>query len=156
VTVVTAQVTINASPAQVWKVVADPRNLTQWDRHIVGVRGVPPNGISVGTEYVTDLRLMGVVAHVKAKVVSLEKPRHALVAVSGVLEGSVETTLERIGKDRTRLSHRVEYRFAGGPLGALAATAMRRLGAGIVLRRGAIAQKRQAEGATARRGADRL
>jgi carbon monoxide dehydrogenase subunit G len=147
VTVVTAEVTINASADEVWKVVADPSNLTQWDRHIVRVRGVPPNGIRVGTEYTTDLRFMGVVAHVKARVVSLEQSSHALVALSGVLDGSVETTLERIGKDRTRLSHRVEYRFAGGPLGALAARAIRSLGAGIVLRRGAIAQKRQAEAA---------
>jgi carbon monoxide dehydrogenase subunit G len=148
VSVVTAAVTINASPDEVWKVVADPRNLTHWDRHIVRVRGVPPNGIRVGTEYTTDLRLMGVVAHVRAKVVSLEKPSHAIVALSGVLEGSVETTLEGLAKDRTRLSHRIEYRFVGGPLGAIAARAIRSLGAGIVLRRGAIAQKRQAERAS--------
>jgi hypothetical protein len=108
---------------------------------------VPDGGIRVGTEYTTDLRLMGIVAHVRAKVVALEKPSYALVSLAGVLEGSVETTLERLAKDRTKLCHRVEYRFVGGPLGVIAAQAIRSLGAGIVLRRGAIAQKRQAEAA---------
>jgi len=145
VTVVDVQVEVAAPADRVWRVVSDPRNLSRWDRHIVAVRGVPAGGLQVGTEYTTDVRLMGVTARIRARVLRMDDERFAKIRLSGLLEGVVETTVEPLRGGRTRLSQRVDYRFAGGPLGAIAATAVRNLGAAVLVRRGVLAQKRQAE-----------
>jgi hypothetical protein len=88
---------------------------------------------------------MGVTAHFHATVLALEPERRARVRLSGLIDGVVETTLAPISEDETRLVQRVDYRFAGGPLGAFAAGAVRNLGGAAVLRRGVMAQKAQAE-----------
>ncbi len=144
-TVVDVQVEVDAPPERVWRVVSDPRNLSRWDRHIVAVRGVPAGGLQVGTEYTTDIRLMGVTARIRARVLKLDDERMARIRLSGLLDGVVETRLAPLAGGRTKLSQRVDYRFAGGPLGAIAAGAVRNLGAAAILRRGVLAQKRQAE-----------
>ena len=140
---------VSASPAEVWKVVGDPRNLPLWDRHIVGVDGVRDEGLREGSEYTTHVRFMGARAHATSKVLELQPPRYAKIKVHGIVDAMVETWVEPQGKGRTLLHHRVEYRFPGGPLGELAAGAVKVLGIGMLLRRGVEAQKRQVE-ATAR------
>jgi uncharacterized membrane protein len=144
-TIVHTEVEVDAPQDRVWSVVADPRNLPRWDRHIMAVRGVPDGGLQVGTEYVTDLRFMGIASRLRAKVLQLESPRYARIRLTGILDAVVETRLESIRGDRTRLDQRVDFRFVGGPFGAFAASAVRGLGAQNILRRGVIAQKRQAE-----------
>jgi carbon monoxide dehydrogenase subunit G len=139
------EVEVEAPSGRVWTVVADPRNLPNWDRHVVAVRGVPSGGLEVGTNYTTDIRFMGVTAHVHATVLDLEPERSSRIRLSGVLDGVVETRIEPIDGDRTRLIQDIDYRFRGGPLGAFAAGAVRNLGAASMLRRGVLAQKRQAE-----------
>lgn len=143
--VVEASVEIDASPKRVWEVVADPRNLPNWDHHIVAVEGVPPGGLTEGTRYQTWVRFMGVRARADVEVVTLEPERYAKVRLGGILDGTVETWLDPLGDDRTTLRHRIEYRFIGGPLGRMAARGVKLLGASFLLRRGAVAQKRQAE-----------
>jgi uncharacterized protein YndB with AHSA1/START domain len=145
VTVVTAEVDIAASPEEVWRVVSDPRNLPIWDRHVVAVTGVPETGIRKGTEYTTEVRFVGVGASVSARVEDLQRPHYARLRLNGILEGTVETWLEPQNEGATRLRHRVDYRFKGGPLGSLAAQTIRVLGASAMLRRGTQAQKRQIE-----------
>lgn len=139
------KVEIEAPQEAVWEIVADPRNMPRWDRHIVAVRGVPDSGLEEGTEYSTELRFMGVRGKLRAKVLELRRPRYAKVKVSGILDAIVETRLEPIDDGRTALAQRVDYRFMGGPLGLFAAGAVRRLGAKGILQRGVLAQKRQAE-----------
>jgi carbon monoxide dehydrogenase subunit G len=146
VSVVQVSVDVDASPERVWSVVADPRNLVRWDRHVSGVRDVPPEGLDAGVEYTTDIRFLGVRAHSTSRVVELRPPEYSKIRLGGLVEGTVETWLEPLdGGGRTRLRHRVEYRFIGGPLGALAARAVKALGVASILRHGALAQKRQAE-----------
>jgi uncharacterized membrane protein len=144
-TVVRTEVEVDASQERVWRVVADPRNLPRWDRHVVSVVGVPDGGLQEGIAYVTDIRFMGITARIRAKVLELESPRYARIRLSGPLEAIVETRLQPLGERRTRLAQLVDYRFIGGPLGAFAAGAIRSLGAQTVLRRGVLAQKYQAE-----------
>jgi len=146
VSVVEASAVIDAPPEAVWDVVADPNNLPRWDHHISEVEGVPEGGLGLGTEYTTAVKLMGAKAHSSAKVLELEPPRYSKIELRGLLEGVVETWLEPLDGGKTRLRHRVEYRFKGGPIGALAARAVRLLGASSLLRRGIQAQKRQVEG----------
>ncbi len=146
VSVVQVSVDVDASPERVWSVVADPRNLPRWDRHVTDVRGVPPDGLRPGVEYVTEVRIMGVRVHGSAGVVELRAPEYAKVRMNGIVEGMVETWLEPLdGGGRTHLRHRVDYRFIGGPLGAFVAQAVKALGVTNILRNGTLAQKRQAE-----------
>jgi carbon monoxide dehydrogenase subunit G len=148
--VLTVQAEVHASPELVWPVVADPRNLTRWDRHITAVTGVPEGGLESGTQYATEIRFMGIKTHVRAEVLEVEPPRYAKVRLHGLLDATVETWLEPLDGGRTTLRHRLDYRFKGGPFGQLGARIVRGLGGASLLRRGVEAQKRQAE-ETARR-----
>lgn len=144
--VVEASVEVDAPPRRVWDVVADPTNLPRWDHHILTVEGVPSDGLTEGSRYRTWIRFMGVRAKVDTLVQVLEPERYAKSLLRGILEGTVETWLEPLDGQRTNLRHRVEYRFIGGPLGRVAARGVKLLGASLLLRRGTLAQKRQAEG----------
>jgi carbon monoxide dehydrogenase subunit G len=145
VTVLTVETEVEAAPEHVWEVVADPRNLTSWDRHIAAVHGVPEDGLKRGSEYDTEIRFMGIRVNVHADVIEIEAPRYSKIRLRGVVDATVETTLEPVDGSRTRLRHRVDYRFKGGPLGDLGARAVRAMGGASLLKRGVQAQKRQAE-----------
>ena len=144
--VVTVSVEVDAPAEQVWEAISDPRNLPHWDRHIALVEGVPATGLREGTRYVTEMRFMGVRAKIRVQVLEWDPPRRATFRLRGVLEGTVTSTVERLGPDRSRLEHVVDYRFKGGPIGALAARSLRMVGgAQYALRHGTLAQKREIE-----------
>jgi len=144
--VVTVSVEVDAPAERVWEVIADPRNLPHWDRHIARVEGVPANGLREGTRYVTEMKLMGVRAKIRVQVLDWDPPRRAKFQLRGVLEGRVTSSVEPLGPDRCRLEHVVDYRFKGGPIGALAARSLRMVGgAQYALRHGTLAQKREIE-----------
>jgi len=147
--VVQASIEIDAPPDKVWEIVSDPTNLPKWDRHIVSVHGVPEDGLKEGSKYSTSLRYVGLGAKVSAEVLEMVPLQYAKVRLSGVLDATVETWLEPLDGERTKLSQRVDYRFKGGPLGRLAAHAVRTIGAARELRHGVEAQKRQVEGSLA-------
>jgi len=154
VSVVQASVTVDAPVDDVWNVVSDPNNLPMWDHHVVRVNGVPPGGIRQGTRYDVVLRFMGARATVPATVVELQPRRYSKVRLGGLIDAIVESWVEPVDHGRTRLRHRVDYRFRGGPLGALAARAVNILGAPILLRRGVREQQRQAEAVARKRRRD--
>jgi uncharacterized protein YndB with AHSA1/START domain len=145
VSIVQASVEIDAPPERVWEVVSNPNNLPLWDPRIAAVEGVPPDGLREGTEYTTQIRFMGARAHVKVKVLGLRPQEYAKIRLGGLVNGTVETWLDPLDRTGTRLRHRVEYRFRGGPLGRLAARGVKLLGASTLLLRGTEAQKRQVE-----------
>jgi uncharacterized protein YndB with AHSA1/START domain len=142
--VVEVSVDIDATPEEVWRVVADPRNLQRWDRHIALIEGARGE-LHEGDEYTTELRFMGARARAHMKVLALKPHEYSKVAMDGVVDGTVESWMEPLDGDRTRLRHRVSYRFRGGPLGEVAGRAVRMMGAGAILKRGVQAQKRQVE-----------
>jgi carbon monoxide dehydrogenase subunit G len=142
--VVQVTVDVVATPEQVWKVVADPRNLQRWDRHISLVDG-RRGELRQGDEYTAELRFMGARARADMAVLELDPNRYSKVRMSGIVDGTVETWVEPVDGDRTRLRHRVEYTFRGGPLGEVAARAVRMMGGSAILHRGVQAQKRQVE-----------
>lgn len=144
--VVTISVEVDAPAERVWEAISDPRNLSHWDRHIARVEGVPATGLREGTRYVTEMRFMGVRAKIRVQVLEWDPPRRAEFQLRGVLEGTVTSTVEPLGPDRSRLEHVVDYRFKGGPIGALAARSLRMVGgARFALRHGTLAQKREIE-----------
>jgi carbon monoxide dehydrogenase subunit G len=145
-TVVSVALEVDAPPERVWEVISNPRNLPHWQRHITRVTGVPKSGLGEGASYTVDLRFLAVRAKIRARVLEWEPPRRVSVQLGGVLDGSVTSTVEPVGRNRSRLEHVVDYRFRGGPLGAVAARSLRTLGgARYVLRNGTLAQKREIE-----------
>ncbi len=144
-TVVQISVEIEAPTDEVWAVVADPTNLSRWDHRIEGVEGLPSDGLHEGTTYRVKLRFVGARASVPARVLELRPQEYAKVHLGGLVNATVETWVEPIGERRTRLRHRVDYRFRGGPLGGLAARFVKIFGAPILLRHGAEAQKHHVE-----------
>ncbi len=138
-------VVVDATPEEVWRVIADPRNLPRWNRQIKSVRGAPDRELEPGDSYRVELRLLGVSAEVRAEVKELDRPRFSEVALTGPVEGTVRTYVRPIGAARSRVEHEVEYRFPGGALGEVAARAVRLMGASLILRRGLRAQKEMVE-----------
>jgi len=138
-------VVVDATPEEVWRVIADPRNLPRWNRQIKAVRGAPDRELERGDSYRVELGLLSVSAEVRAEVKDLERPTYSEVALSGPIEGTVRTYVRPIGASRSRLEHEVEYRFPGGVLGRAAARAVRLMGAPLILRRGLRAQKESVE-----------
>jgi uncharacterized protein YndB with AHSA1/START domain len=136
---------VEASPEEVWDVVADPRNLPRWNRFIRSVRDVPENGLRAGSKYWTVLGGLGVSVKVRAEVEEIEPPRYSRVRLSGPLDAVVTTWVRPAGSGRSRLEHEVEYHLRGGAVGELLARSVRLLGGRQMLRRGIRAQKRQIE-----------
>jgi len=138
-------IVIDAPPDEVWRVIADPRNLPRWNPHVSAVYRVPEDGLKVGTRYETELRFAGAHARVDAEVVELELHRYSEIELSGPVWATVRTFLRPIGSHQTRVEHEVEYRFRGGPIGGVVAKVVRLFGAPTLLRRGLRAQKVQVE-----------
>jgi uncharacterized protein YndB with AHSA1/START domain len=136
---------VEASPEEVWDVVADPRNLPRWNRFIRSVRDVPENGLRAGSKYWTVLGGLGVSVKVRAEVEEIEPPRYSRVRLSGPLDAVVTTWVRPAGSGRSRLEHEVEYHLRGGAVGELFARSVRLLGGRQLLRRGIRAQKWQIE-----------
>lgn len=137
---------IDAEPREVWRVIADPRNLPAWSGQVHAVHDAPNGELRAGDTYTVELRLMGLPARIRARVLEVQPERYSEVLLSGPLEATVRTYVRGIGSRRTRIEHEVDYRFRGGPLGRVAARAVGVLGAPLILRRGLRAQKTQVEG----------
>jgi len=143
---VRAEVEVDAPPDEVWKVIANPQNMPAWDKRIASVRDIPEGELQEGSEYTTDLRFMGLSTSIRAKVKDIRPPEYALVELTGPpLRATVTTTLSSLNGGRTKLEQDVEYHLRGGPLGRVLGRLLQHLGAGTILRRGTLAQKRQVE-----------
>jgi hypothetical protein len=139
-------VEVDAPPERVWAVVSDPHNLPHWERHIVDVIGVPPDGLTQGAEYTTVMRFMAVRTSVRCRVLEWEPPAWAVILLSGILDATVATRVDPLPRDRSLLRHEVDYHFGRHPLGELVARSLRFVGgAQLALRHGVLAQKRQIE-----------
>jgi uncharacterized protein YndB with AHSA1/START domain len=138
---------IEATPEEVWTIVSDPRNLPKWDRHILSVRGVPDDGLAEGVRYTTELKMLGVRGTIEAEVLEIEPPKRSRIRLRGLLDATVNTLVSPLsGGKRSLLEHDVQYHFRGGGLAAFATQGLELTGGpSVVLRKGAMAQKRQFE-----------
>jgi ligand-binding SRPBCC domain-containing protein len=144
VTTVECSVEIDAPAEAVWKVTSDPRNLPHWDKHIVAVH-LPDDGLRPGARYDVVMSFMGVRATVPCSVLEWEPPWRAKVHLNGILNAMVTTSIASLPYERCVLRHEVDYVFRG-PLGRFAAASVNAVGgAGLALRRGTLAQKREIE-----------
>ncbi len=144
-TTIRTNTVIDATPEEVWRIVGDPRNLPQWNKHILAVHEVPPGGLAAGARYWTEMGGFGVKFRILAEVVELDPPRYSWIRLSGPVEASVRTWVHRSGEHQARLEHEVDYHVRGGPLGEIVGRGLRLLGATKMLQRGIEAQKRQVE-----------
>lgn len=145
-TSVGVSVEVNAPPERVWDVVADPRHLPRWERHVMSIEDLPPDGMSKGATYTVVMRFVAIRARVHAEVLEWTPPGYACVRLTGLLDATIRTTVTPIGRARSRLEHDVEYSFRGGSLGDLAARSLQVLGgAQLALKIGTLAQKRSIE-----------
>jgi carbon monoxide dehydrogenase subunit G len=144
VTRIRESVTVDASPEDVWAVVADPGNLPRWNRHILEVHDVPENGLEPGSRYWTEMGGFGARFRVRAEVLEVRPPRYSRVRLTGPVEATIQTWVHPAGRNRSLLEHQVDYHVRG-PLGSAIDALVRRIGATQLLRRGIRAQKRQVE-----------
>jgi uncharacterized protein YndB with AHSA1/START domain len=149
-TKVEASVEVDAPPERVWEVTSDPANLPNWEKHIEHV-DLPPGGLGSGSRYTVLMRFMAVRATVRAEVLEWEPPWLSKIKLSGPLEAVVTTSIASLPFGRSVLRHEVAYRFHGllGTFGARGLAAVG--GSQIALRKGALAQKEQAEKANGAR-----
>jgi hypothetical protein len=144
-TTVEFSVEVDAPPETVWSIASDPRNLPQWDKHIVSVEP-PEGGMQPGATYAVSMSLMGVQTTVRATVQEWEPPWRSCVRLRGLLDATVTTSVASLPYDRSLLRHEVTYRFRG-PFGGFGAAGLNAMGgAQYALKRGVLAQKREIEG----------
>lgn len=137
-------VEVEAPPERAWEVASDAANLPRWDKHIESVR-VPDGGLGPGARYEVVVRFMALRATVGAEVLEWEPPRHAVVRLSGLIEGTVTTSISALPLERSLLRHEVSFRFHG-PLGGIGARSLQAIGGSRhALRHGVLAQKRDIE-----------
>jgi uncharacterized protein YndB with AHSA1/START domain len=146
VTVIRHSAEIDASPEEVWRIVGDPRNLPQWNQHILAVHEVPPTGLVPGAKYWTEMGGFGIRFRILAEVVELDPPTYSWIRLTGPVTASVRTWVHPTSDGRTLLEHEVDYHVRGGPIGEVIGRALRLLGATRMLKKGIEAQKRQVEG----------
>lgn len=143
-TTVEFSVEVDASPEATWRIASDPRNLPQWDKHIVRV-DVPEGGMRPGATYEVSMGLMGVHTTVRATVLEWEPPWRSSLKLEGLLTATVTTSIASLPFDRSMLRHEVSFRFRG-PFGRFGAAGLNAMGgAQFALRRGVLAQKREIE-----------
>jgi hypothetical protein len=137
-------VEVEASVDATWQIASDPRNLPQWDRHIVRV-DLPEGGMQRDAAYEVVMGLMGVHTTVHATVLEWEPPWRSSVKLTGLLEATVTTSVATLPFDRSMLRHEVTFRFRG-PFGRFGAAGLNAMGgAQYALRRGVLEQKREIE-----------
>ena len=143
-TTVEFSVEVDAPPETVWQIASDPRNLPQWDKHIVRV-SPPEGGMGLGARYEVVMGFMGVQTTVRVTVLEWEPPWHSAIRLEGLLDATVTTSIASLPFARSVLRHEVTYRFRG-PLGGLGAASLNAMGgAQYALRRGVQAQRREIE-----------
>lgn len=148
-TTVEFSVEVDAPPETVWRIASDPRNLPQWDKHIVRV-SMPKRGMGLGARYDVVMGFMGVHTTVRATVLEWEPPWHSSIRLEGLLDATVTTSVASLPFDRSVLRHEVTYRFRG-PLGGLGAASLNAMGgAQYALRHGVLAQRREIEAQASR------
>jgi uncharacterized protein YndB with AHSA1/START domain len=143
-TTVEFSVEVDAPPETVWHIASDPRNLPQWDKHVVRV-SLPEEGMGLGARYEVVMGFMGVHTTVRATVLEWEPPWRSSIRLEGLLDATVTTSVASLPFERSVLRHEVTYRFRG-PLGGFGAASLNAMGgAQYALRHGVLAQRREIE-----------
>ena len=116
-------VEIDARPDEVWALLEDVRRLPELSPSTERVLDAPPRLTRVGQRFRQVVRLLGRSYESDWEVVALE-PGRTLGIQGNVGYGAsycLTESVAPIGRDRTRLTVRIDYRVPLGPLGRIAA-----------------------------------
>jgi carbon monoxide dehydrogenase subunit G len=118
---------IEAPPERVYDLVMDPQRLEDWVTIHVGLRGAPPGELRKGSELVQCLKLAGRRFDVHWEVVQAEKPRRVVWEGKGPVHSRAKVVydFDAATNGKTCFSYTNEYSVPGGPLGRIAAGALR-------------------------------
>lgn len=116
-------ITIKASPEKVWKVLMDPRRLSDWVSIHQKLKWAPSGQLEKGDELVQCLRLMHKNFDVKWKVKEANEPHKAIWDGRGPMlsKAGVLYELKPDGDGGTRFHYMNEFKAPGGPFGSFVA-----------------------------------
>jgi carbon monoxide dehydrogenase subunit G len=116
-------ITIKATPQEVWKVLMDPQRLAEWVSIHQKLKRAPEGQLEQGDELVQCLRLAHKNFDVKWHVKQADKPSKAVWEGRGPVrsKATVLYGLEPDGDGGTRFHYENEFKSPGGPLGGFLA-----------------------------------
>ena len=118
---------IDAPAERVYDLVMDPRRLKEWVTIHAGLKDAPGGELRKGSELVQSLKLAGRRFDVHWEVVQAEKPRRVVWEGKGPVHSRAKVVydLDADGDGKTCFSYMNEYSMPGGPLGRIAAGALK-------------------------------
>ena len=113
-------ITIDAKPDAVWKVLMDPKKLKEWVSIHAKLKSAPNGILTQGDKLTQCLRLMHKNFDVKWKVEQADEPRKAVWEGRGPVRSKASVVYELKPSDDggTRFHYMNEFRAPMGPLGA--------------------------------------
>jgi carbon monoxide dehydrogenase subunit G len=116
-------ITINASPEKVWRVLMDPERLADWVSIHQKLKNAPAGQLEQGDELTQCLRLMHKNFDVKWKVKQADEPHKAVWEGRGPVrsKASVVYELKPDGDGGTRFHYMNEFKSPGGLFGSFIA-----------------------------------
>ena len=117
---VVRDITIDATPQDVWEVLMDPARLADWVSIHQKLKNAPEGILTEGDELTQCLRLMHKNFDVKWKVKQADQPRKAIWEGRGPVRSKASVTYELEPNDNggTRFHYVNEFKSPGGPFGA--------------------------------------
>jgi uncharacterized membrane protein len=117
---------LNAPADQVYDLVMDPKRLGDWVTIHAGLKDAPDE-LRKGSELVQSLKLAGRRFDVHWEVVQAEKPKRVVWEGKGPVHSRAKVVydLDTDGDGKTCFSYMNEYSMPGGPLGRIAAGALK-------------------------------
>jgi uncharacterized membrane protein len=117
---------LNAPAERVYDLVMDPRRLGDWVTIHAGLKDAPGE-LRKGSELVQSLKLAGRRFDVHWEVVQAEKPKRVVWEGKGPVHSRAKVVydLDTDGDGKTCFSYMNEYSMPGGPLGRIAAGALK-------------------------------
>jgi uncharacterized protein YndB with AHSA1/START domain len=123
--------TIDASPAEVWPLVADIEGHARWQVDVRAIRFTSSTTRGVGATYLCDTRLGPIRMRIPMEVVEWKEGKAIAVCYEGALSGGGRISLKRRRKGRrTTVTWDAKIRlpwWLGGPVGAMATVQLLRL-----------------------------
>ena len=112
-------ITIDAPPEKVWKVLMDPQRLADWVSIHQKLKNAPSGQLQEDDELTQCLRLMHKNFDVKWKVRQADKPRKAVWEGRGPVRSKASVVYELKPDDNggTRFHYMNEFKAPGGPFG---------------------------------------
>ncbi len=118
---------VNASPEDLFTLLADLDRLPDWSTITVATHDAPDQPLAKGNTFRQTLRIMGRQLETDWTITELDRPRHVAYEAKGPAGATLRMaqTVEASGNG-SRVSFEVDYELPGGAVGGLAAPVIER------------------------------